>query len=932
MMLFAAAAVVGMTPLATLAATPVSYTNYHPYIAGSAIATAWYGDRVAVIIEGETSAMAQARDKAAMDKLVRGLDNIVAAYNDVFGYEPSHAADLNGHVRVEVPKDIGGGLGGHGTFGFAVDDAFLNLVYNDIKSHPTQPNYAFQQVYFYELSRNYWIPKLNNSIDYATSDGPSQWGWWTVGFNNAMAALMPLSNIEGVSDMFYFGNGGAYFRNGMLSYYNTYVSDPQWTWDNSWNVNMLPFVANTSLNDLMSGTIIHMYDTYGGPRVLEGLYREMLRVAPDTHITDDPQGARDRFYLAASRASDIDLRDYFTNELKWTLSASAHPFTDFTWTGAGSQWGQAANWSSADSSGAPGAEFDRAIFTGNMIAAVDLGGNRTLRSIHFDPAATGAFTISNSVPGASLTLGDGGYITKEANPTIKNQTVSTPITLAGDAVFMNNNDWIQQANKLIISGPITGGDRLRIEGSPTGAVELSGDNSAMTANIVVGSGMLLVGSDHALGDTVGNTTMNGGLLWLAGGVNTPENFVIADNTTQSSLNASAMSGNVKVNSGKTFTITNGGGNHLAMSGAISGEGNLAFTYANTVLSGTTSNTLSGTMSLSANSTVNPAYNQLRLNKSDGAIAVAGPLVVSNRGTVILDASNQIADTSLVTLNGPNAILRMNGQADAIGGLQGGGNGAGVVENESGVANIGTIEVNIPMGMTRTYAGVLRDGDGAGVDGVLAFTKSGDGRQALSGVNSYSGVTDVRSGVLAIEGNGSINSTTAVTINGGTFIQNSSLPMSQPVIINSGIIGGNGSYSGAVAVGAGHISPGDGGAGTVTFIGGLGLEAASVLDFDLASSADVNDLIQISNGALTLDGTLNIASSGPLNGVYTLFSGFSGLTNHGLALGNVPSGYAYGLSFDASHVYLTVQVPEPACLGLLGMAAFLLVPARTRRHV
>jgi autotransporter-associated beta strand protein len=278
---------------------------------------------------------------------------------------------------------------------------------------------------------------------------------------------------------------------------------------------------------------------------------------------------------------------------------------------------------------------------------------------------------------------------------------------------------------------------------------------------------------------------------------------------------------------------------------------------------------------------------------------------------------------------------MNNLNDTIGGLTGGASGSGIVQNESGSAGTATLTIGAPAGTTSSFGGVIRNGDGSGTDGTLAISKSDIGRQTLTGTNTYTGVTNVTAGVLAIGGAGSINSSSAVTVNGGTFLQNSSVAVNRSVIVNSGTIGGTGSYSGSVALGSGHIAPGDG-VGTVTFIGGIGLSSGSVLDFQLGSSSD---LINISSGSLALDGTLNVTSSGGFGtGTYTLLSGFSNLSNNGLNFGTMPSGYLYSLSYTSNSVLLNVSsalataVPEPGSIALLGLGGMALLRRRSRRAI
>ena len=118
-------------------------------------------------------------------------------------------------------------------------------------------------------------------------------------------------------------------------------------------------------------------------------------------------------------------------------------------------------------------------------------------------------------------------------------------------------------------------------------------------------------------------------------------------------------------------------------------------------------------------------------------------------------SDQIADTSIITFNGSGAnagIFRLNNKNETLGGLNSSG-GAGIVENESGSASTATLTVNVASG-TQSFSGTLRNGDGTGTDGTLAFIKTGAGTQILSGTNTYTGVTTVNAGVLQIGSSGS----------------------------------------------------------------------------------------------------------------------------------------------------------------------------------
>jgi autotransporter-associated beta strand protein len=92
-----------------------------------------------------------------------------------------------------------------------------------------------------------------------------------------------------------------------------------------------------------------------------------------------------------------------------------------------------------------------------------------------------------------------------------------------------------------------------------------------------------------------------------------------------------------------------------------------------------------------------------------------------------------------------------------------------VENESGSASTGTLTVNIATG-SQSFSGILRNGDGAGTDGTLAFTKVGSGAQTFAGTaaNTYTGVTTVTGGTLVLAKTAGVNAITGnLAIGDGT---------------------------------------------------------------------------------------------------------------------------------------------------------------------
>ncbi|MEQ1751876.1 MAG: hypothetical protein ABL974_20810 [Prosthecobacter sp.] len=298
-------------------AKPLHIRDYQAHIACGNEVTVWLGHRVAVVLDGEKP---EQRDPAIMAKITSALDGIFNAYDKVTGKKPKLTADIKKRIIVEVSDKVGGGLANHGQYGIGIGDGFFNDLYERVKVGTN----TYDQVFFYEAARNYWMPDMNPAIDYHTTEGPTDYGWWTVGFNNAMSVVMP-RQVQGVTDMVYFGQSGQQFSDSMEANLTEYLSKPEkYNWENSWCVRLVPWKENTSLNDLMTGLLIRLQRENGGIDFMTRLYSEIPKQRPLPTSLSDYQSARDNFYAAASIAAKEDLFVFFTKDLRWQISDKAH--------------------------------------------------------------------------------------------------------------------------------------------------------------------------------------------------------------------------------------------------------------------------------------------------------------------------------------------------------------------------------------------------------------------------------------------------------------------------------------------------------------------------------------------------------------------------------------------------------------------------------
>ncbi len=136
--------------------------------------------------------------------------------------------------------------------------------------------------------------------------------------------------------------------------------------------------------------------------------------------------------------------------------------------------------------------------------------------------------------------------------------------------------------------------------------------------------------------------------------------------------------------------------------------------------------------------------------------------------------------------------------------------------------------------TTTVSGNFADHSSDGVDAITAIRLDSSGTLRLMGDSTYTSWTDIDAGTLLV--NGTTASNGAYTVKSG------------------GTLGGTGTVSGATTVLAGgKLSPGDGGAGTLTFtntldISGLATNDSGDLLYDLGETCDK---IVLTSQALTI---------------------------------------------------------------------------------
>jgi autotransporter-associated beta strand protein len=294
-----------------------------------------------------------------------------------------------------------------------------------------------------------------------------------------------------------------------------------------------------------------------------------------------------------------------------------------------------------------------------------------------------------------------------------------------------------------------------------------------------------------------------------------------------------------------YILTNSGSGYIYLGGVVSGSGSV-------VMNGDGSG--NGVLRLGAANTFTKG-----LTINNGRVQMGnGSGIPSGNGNG--DVTN-------------NGTLDLNGNSPTINNLY--GNSGGIVDN---LAGTGTYTLTVGNNATNQGAVFEFDGIIQNTLGTLALTKVNTNKFILGGNSSYSGVTTVSAGTLALGASGSINGSSLIKISPGAVFDVSALGVPGYTIQYSktlqagrasgynGDINGNLGISGSVTI----YTPGAAGTMTITN-GSLTLSGAN-LYFDLSTNASAigggtNDLINVTGaGTVNLSSTTYIALN-PLGGAY-----------------------------------------------------------------
>ncbi len=493
---------------------------------------------------------------------------------------------------------------------------------------------------------------------------------------------------------------------------------------------------------------------------------------------------------------------------------------------------------------------------------------------------------------------------------------TTPTIVQSGAGAFNISANVIAASALTISG--TGTGSILFGGTFSGplvdnytgsTVTLSGTSTLTSTNkitiatraVVQSSGELILNGSASAAEVSGAGTLR--FTSTAGSTSAPDLQVFTSNTTandavtiSSAIDLGSANRFFRLYTGRNDDIRYGG--DFVISGVISGAGGI-----NLSTPAATGYSTGGTLRLT------------------GANTFTGGVTIGDNTSLYVGNSASLSSANNVNINTTSANaalgnLFLYGRSVTIGNLT--GTSTAIVQNGS-YNNASTTYVQtaaatltVQEAGTTTYAGKLIDGnsDNPSKPGTLTYyalglTKTGAGTLTLGGSNTYTGPTNVATGVLSL-GGGATLGTTAVSVGAtGGFAAR----------VGSGTASAAGSLS--LAAG-GTFDMLDGSIGTFNLTGTSGTDltlAGNTLGFDLAG-AGADALTVAGTAAVSGTNTINIQSAAAVlqNGTYNLiaaaggglggtFQFANGQATEVLTLGGVP--YTLSLANSGTAEQLTV---------------------------
>lgn len=320
-------------------------------------------------------------------------------------------------------------------------------------------------------------------------------------------------------------------------------------------------------------------------------------------------------------------------------------------------------------------------------------------------SATGKVEVRAGATLDTSSTGDQAIGTLAGNGAVKLGSNTLTLNQNGDTTFAGN----------IQDGGVAGGSGSGIVKNGSGTLTITGQN-----------------------DYTGKTQITAGQIVLDGSLSTDTVNVVA---------------------GATLSNNSGG---LEADVALSNDGLINQNHDDTVASLVNTGTINGSQTLTAQTYDLNNGSVINAHLGNGVLTAKGTVQINGTskaetvniasGITTLGSAERLLDSSDVTVDGK---LVMGGD-ETIGTLAG---------NQNGVLELSGAKLTLNhVDKETTYAGVIQDNQ----NGAGSVQKDGNGKQILTGANTYVGHTQINNGTLALNAGGSLQSQSITIAEDGTL--------------------------------------------------------------------------------------------------------------------------------------------------------------------
>ncbi|MFZ4773134.1 MAG: autotransporter-associated beta strand repeat-containing protein, partial [Chlamydiia bacterium] len=514
------------------------------------------------------------------------------------------------------------------------------------------------------------------------------------------------------------------------------------------------------------------------------------------------------------------------------LAAANYQITTLASSGAGSLVNQAAV------ATANGDTLQFVITAGGQITLANLSPLSIVANITlYNSTGFGSITVGTTAPNLFSIAGN------VTNFTIGTPNFDGPIIINAPMVFNNaaapavfnlnafqlsllsnislGENWSCSFNRDFVTSGITLGSTL------SNTINVAASRTVTMNGVVAGSGFVKTGTgglilSNDLNSYTGVTDVQQGTLFytLAGsvstlnkGVNIATGAILNIGGCATGITFNGISGNGLLSLGTKRFTSNTVTANASFAGTITGTG--VFTK-----SGPFTQVLSGVSSYTGVTTI-----------TEGTLSISGAGSISSSGQVTVDATTASATLAIDNASGTVTLRRIAG---------------------SGNIRLGANSLQLLYPNSSEFSGTI-----SGTGGII---KTGSGTMSLSGVNTYTGLTDIRQGILALTTAGTIITQAAVNIEPGAVF---SFVRIDPVGLTLGSLSGGGNVSlGAKILTINAATTGSSFNGIIS--GSQGIVKTGSLALTLSGISIYTGTTTLSEGVLSLSGAGSISLSNSLN--------------------------------------------------------------------